>query len=137
MRNMVQLLGGVAVAGVVAAGSTAFTANGGIAFGGSGTGTAAQFVGGTVTQNVTGATLSAVDYTFSDAAKTLLTVIQLTFADATSGKTPTVVTTGVTASGSAPTWTCTAIDGSTYISSCTPGATVDAGRLATVAVTVS
>jgi hypothetical protein len=137
MRNMVQLLGGVAVAGVVAAGSTAFTADGGIAFDNTGTGTAAQFVGGTVTQTVTGATLDLVDYTWADPAKTVLTSVQLTFADATSGKTPTIATTGITSSGGAHVWTCTAIHASTFISTCTHTQTFDTGRLASLDVTVS
>jgi len=68
MRGMslIQMAGGVAVAGVVAAGSTALTGTG-LAFGGSGTGTAAQFVGGAVTQTVTGATLTSIAYDYVDA----------------------------------------------------------------------
>jgi hypothetical protein len=92
MRNMVQLLGGVAVAGAVAAGSTAFTANSGLAFAGSSTGTATQFVGGQVTQTVTGATISTVAYAFADgAAKTQVNGVTITFSDsAANGKTVTL-----------------------------------------------
>jgi hypothetical protein len=138
MRNLIQLAGGVAVAGVVAAGSTAFTAGGGIAFDGTGTGQTTQFVGGTVTQTVSGATLDLVDYTWTDTTtKTILATVVLTFADATSGKTPTLATTGITASGGAHVWTCTPIHATTFISTCTHTQTFDTGRLATVDVTVS
>jgi len=54
--SMLQLLGGVAVAGAVAAGATAVTGSG-VVFGG--TATASKFVGGTLTQTVTGASVTA------------------------------------------------------------------------------
>jgi hypothetical protein len=56
MRSMLQLLGGVAVAGVVAAGSTALT---GMGMTSSQT---TQAIGGTVTQTVTGADLTSIVY---------------------------------------------------------------------------
>jgi hypothetical protein len=61
--SMLQLLGGVAVAGAVAAGSTALTGTG-LAWSGSATGSATQFVGGSVTQTVTGATVSGIAYNY-------------------------------------------------------------------------
>jgi hypothetical protein len=67
MRSMslLQLVGGVAVAGVVAAGTTALTGTG-VSWGGTGTGTSAQYVGGTLTQTVSGgASITAVNYTTS------------------------------------------------------------------------
>lgn len=88
MRSAVQMLGGVAVAGVVAAGSTAFTATGLTNSAG-----ASQFIGGTVTQTVTGATLTGVTYSFGDVAKTKVRSVVLAFTGA-DGKTATVVPAG-------------------------------------------
>lgn len=88
MRSALQLLGGVAVAGVVAAGSTAFTATG--LTNGAGT---TQFIGGTVTQTVTGATLTGVTYSFGDVAKTKVRSVVLAFTGA-DGKIATVVPAG-------------------------------------------
>jgi len=65
MRSMslLQLVGGVAAAGVVAAGTTALTGTG-VSWSGTGTGTSAQYVGGTLTQTVSGgASITAVAYT--------------------------------------------------------------------------
>ncbi|MEV6343398.1 hypothetical protein [Actinoplanes sp. NPDC051851] len=91
MRSMLQLVGGVAVAGAVAAGSTAFTASNGLT---NGAGTT-QFIGGTVSQTVTGASLSAVTYAFNDATKTQITGVTLTFTDsAANGKAVTLTPTG-------------------------------------------
>jgi hypothetical protein len=88
MRSALQLLGGVAVAGVVATGSTAFTATGVTTNAG-----AAQFVGGVVSQTVSGATLSSVGYGFSDATNTSVTSVVLTFVEDVSARTVTVKTT--------------------------------------------
>lgn len=57
--NTKKILGAVAVAGIVAASGSAFTGTG-ISRGAEGQ--ANDFVGGTVTQSVTGATLSSVGY---------------------------------------------------------------------------
>jgi hypothetical protein len=57
MRNILQLLGGVAVAGAVAAGSTAFTASGLTGLG------TPVLGGGKVTQTVTGATVTGITLT--------------------------------------------------------------------------
>jgi hypothetical protein len=91
--NMLQLVGGVAAAGVVAAGATAFTGSGI-------TPTAAvnkSFIGGSVTQTVNGATIDHVAYSFADGAKTELNQIAITFTDAAadgSAATVTLSTTG-------------------------------------------
>lgn len=62
--SMLQLLGGVAVAGVVAAGTTALTGSGVVWGTTPGTGAGAtQFVGGTLQQTVAGATIADVQYT--------------------------------------------------------------------------
>jgi hypothetical protein len=60
MRKSTRILGAVAVAGLIAAGSAAFTGSGILQ-----SGTAAPtsgFAGGTVSQTVTGANLSDIDY---------------------------------------------------------------------------
>jgi hypothetical protein len=57
--SMLQLVGGVAAAGVVAAGTTALTGSG-MTF--SGTATTTQFVGGAITQTVTGLDINTVAY---------------------------------------------------------------------------
>ncbi|AMM31604.1 hypothetical protein SA2016_0916 [Sinomonas atrocyanea] len=111
---------------------------GGTAFTGTGLATTApstQFLGGTVSQSVTGATLSGVDYAFADApSNTEVNSITLTFADATGGKVPTVSLN----SGSGTAFTCTAIDGTTFQATCTPATagTYQTG-LTSLAVTVS
>jgi hypothetical protein len=58
MSVAVKFLGAVAVAGIVAAGGSAFTASGLT----STVDSATQMVGGTVNQNVYGATLSGIEY---------------------------------------------------------------------------
>ena len=85
MRTSLRILAGLAVAGVLAAGSFAFTSTGVTNSAG-----ATQFVGGTISQSVTGATLATVVYGFSDApANTAVHTVALTFSDANSdGKTP-------------------------------------------------
>lgn len=93
MRNSAKLLTSLAVAGLAFAGGTAFT--------GSGLTNAApttQFVGGTVSQSIQGATLNAVDYTYVDASNTSVASVNLTFADdaATYGKAVTAVLNGGT-----------------------------------------
>jgi hypothetical protein len=143
MRNMIQLLGGVAVAGVVAAGSTAFTAGGGVALGGSNGATSAKFIGGTVSQTVTGATITDIVYTHADTGKTQLNGISLTFADRTSQKIPTITLTGLTPSVGGATFTCAAIDGTgdgtaaPFTSACTPSSGTFDGRLTQLDVAVA
>jgi hypothetical protein len=96
MRNMLQLLGGVAVAGAVAAGSTAFTAAG---LSAGSIATSAGYIGGQVSVNTQGASLT--DLTFTQAASVSgankVTAAVLTFDNATpSGATVTLVATGAT-----------------------------------------
>ena len=128
MRTSFRILAGLAVAGVLAAGSYAFTSTGVTNNAG-----AAQFVGGTVSQSVTGATLSSVVYSFGDApANTAVHSVALTFADANSdGKTPTVVFTG----GNAVAFTCDVIAVTTHLSTCTT-AGVDRIGVTSLAITV-
>lgn len=128
MTKNITLLGAVAVAGLTAAAGSAFT--------GTGLSTTAgptQFVGGTVSQSVTGATLSSIVYGYTDGTKTAVSSVTLTFGDATGGKTPSVVLTG----GTATTFTCAAIDAATFVSLCSPGSGLSQTGVTSVAVTVA
>jgi hypothetical protein len=110
---MLQLLGGVAVAGVVAAGTTAMTGSG-LVWAGSSGGVATQVVGGTLTQTVAGVTITDVAYGHTaDASNTQTNSIAITVTgaagmyltvtpDGTLGGTPTV----------ADEWQCTPAGGS-------------------------
>lgn len=104
----------VALAAASVAAGSAFTATGVTT-----TGAAAspQFVGGTVSQAVSGATLSGIDYGFTDATNTKIDQVTLTLADAnTDTKTPTIAFTA----GAAVDFTCTAIESTHHTSTCTP-----------------
>jgi len=125
MGKSIKFICAIAVAGLVAAGASAFTGTG-VTDNAPGS----VFVGGTVNQGVTGATLSNIAYTYSDPTKTAVSTIVLTFADATNGATPTALVTAT----AADVFTCTAIAAGTFISTCT-GATPDPG-MSNVAITV-
>jgi hypothetical protein len=129
---MLQLLGGVAVAGVVAAGTTAFTGAGVTPT----TTGANSFVGGVATQQVYGATVSNVAYHFLDApTNTQLDVVTITFANGNADtKTPLMVPSGGALNG-ATGFVCTPINGS-HISTCTINAGSYDGTLASIAITV-
>lgn len=111
MRNMLQLLGGVAVAGVVAAGSTAFTAAG--LTSSVNTAGTTVFAGGSVTQTVVGGILTNVTTASANASGTQINQFTLQFNNTTpAGRTVTLTTDGTpTASGGAtPTgWFCQAV----------------------------
>jgi hypothetical protein len=128
MRTSTKLIGAVAVAGLVAAGGSAFTATGITNNAGS-----TQYIGGTVSQDVTGATLSSVTYSFGDApANTAVHSVALVFADATTdGKTPTVAFTG----GNVVAFTCDVIAVGTHLSTCTT-AGADRVGVSSLAITV-
>jgi hypothetical protein len=123
MVAAVSLMGAVGIAG------TAFTAPGLTNNAG-----ATQFVGGTVSQTISGGVLSSVDYTFADApANTAVHSALLTFADAsTDAKTPTVVMSG----GNAATFTCTSIEVTNHTSTCTAD-TANGTGLTGIAITVA
>jgi hypothetical protein len=90
MRNSYKVLTAVAVAGLALAGGSAFT---GAGLGRTSGAPDSQFVGGTVSQTVTGATLTGVEYGFVGALtgpQTSVNKVTLTFADATGGKTPVI-----------------------------------------------
>lgn len=129
MQQSTRVAAAVLVAGLAAAGTAAFT----------GTGVTnnadpSQFVGGTVTQTVSGATLSSIVYGFSDPqAKTAIDTATLTFADGEADtKVPTVV---FTASSPEP-FTCTAIGGGQHTSVCTADSAAQTGASA-ISITVS
>ena len=80
MRKSIKLLGALGVAGLVAAGGSAFTAgNTGVA------GTA--HAGGYSDATVTGAAVSSIDYTYS-ADRTTVNVVTFTLANDLTGTTP-------------------------------------------------
>ncbi|NKX55426.1 hypothetical protein [Arthrobacter mobilis] len=128
MRNSAKLLAAVAVAGLTFAAGSAFTGTGVTNNAG-----ATQFIGGTVTQTVTGATLSTVGYGFTDATKTAVNKVTLTFADATGGKTPSIEL-----NGAANGFTCEPVtqnvDNGAFESTCAGPALTG---LSSIAVTVS
>ena len=123
MRSALQLLGGIAVAGAVAAGSTAFTASGITAT----TTAGASFLGGTVSQGVDGATVGSVVFHFTSAANTSIDSVTITFTDAAAtGKTATVTAVGP---ATPPVFTCGAIAGAvTSAVTCTVPAYAMAGN---------
>ena len=110
MRNSIKFLGALAVAGLVAAGGSAFTAGGLIR-----SAPADQFIGGSVSQTITGATLLTTQYIV--ASNNYVTGIDLAFDAAAAGKT-LVVTLG----GSPYTCSKIALDTDDQIveSTCTP-----------------
>lgn len=122
MRNMIQLVSGVAVAGVVAAGSTAFTAAGVTIT------PASTYMGGTATVSVTGATVSGVNYVLASA--TSLTRVAVTMSDANfNSKTMTIAFTGGTPANVTDIFTCTYNVANTPANTfyCLPRTAADAG----------
>jgi len=78
MRKSSKLLVAATAAGLIATAGSAFTGTG---ISTTGTAAADQFVGGQVSQSVTGATLSTIAYDFTDETNTLVDGITLTFTD--------------------------------------------------------
>ncbi|GIE33441.1 hypothetical protein Ait01nite_064860 [Actinoplanes italicus] len=119
MRNMIQLLGGVAVAGVVAAGSTAFTAGSGL------TATpATAVVGGTASVAVSGANIGALTFVHdADPNSAEITLIHLTLKkdDGSTAITTGTLTLAVTAGAGTAAPTCAYSSGNTRWE-CTPSA---------------
>jgi hypothetical protein len=113
MRTSVKVITALSVAGLAVAAGSAFTGSG---LSTTGMAASTQFVGGTVSQSVTGATLNSVVYGFTDGTKTAVNQVTLTFADATGGKTPTLSLAG----GGTATFACDAIDADTFVSVCDP-----------------
>jgi hypothetical protein len=99
-----KIVGAVLAAGVVAAGASAFTATG-LAD----TAPAAQFIGGTVSQTVTGATLTGVDYGFTaDPSHSQIDTVTLTFTGA-DGKSVNLTPQGGDYDAAEESFVCTAV----------------------------
>ena len=109
MRKNHKILGTVAIAGLVAAAGSAFTG------GGLTNATKDQFVGGTVTENVSGATLTNVAYSYADnPAHTQVDSVNLTFSGPhIDGRSVSIVF-----NGGGVSFTCDPIDGTT--TTCVP-----------------
>lgn len=111
MRKSVKIATTLGIAGLAFVGSVAFTGTGL-----SSTAASTQFIGGTISQTVTGATLTDLAYGFTDTTNASVSSVTLTFADATGGKTPTLSLTG----GTPVHFTCGAISGTApFTSTCT------------------
>jgi hypothetical protein len=107
MRSSLQMVTGLAVAGIVATGGSALTSTGVTT---TNQAASAQFVGGTVSQAVTGATLDSIDYSFTNGTKTVVRSVLLTFAnELTDGKTVSILPSGGAYAGAATTFTCPAV----------------------------
>jgi hypothetical protein len=134
MRKSFKIMTGLAVAGIAAAGGSAFTATG---LATTGNAASAQFVGGTVTQEVTGGTLSNIEYGYvADGTNTSVNTITLTFANALSnGRAVTATATD----GSDGTFGCTAIALASSTCTWTPGDDTYTGsrNLSSLAVNVA
>jgi hypothetical protein len=131
MRKSAKIVTAVAVAGLAFASGSAFTGTG-LA----NSAPATQFIGGTVSQSVTGATLAGVTYAFADTdAKTQVNSITLNFTDTTDGHTVAVTPSG----GTGGTFACGAVLNNASTCSFTGTTVDDLGYvgLAGLAVTVS
>ena len=76
MRKSTKFLGALAVAGLVAAGGSAFTSSGLKNNAGP-----SSFAGGSITQSISGATLENIAYTYTNATNTAVLSVALTFTD--------------------------------------------------------
>jgi len=103
----------VSLAGIVGLGGAAFTGTGVTSNAG-----AAQFVGGTVTQTVTGATLSTIAYGYTDTTNTAVNQVTLTFADANANTHPVTILLGA---ATPVAFTCENVGATTtMVATCTP-----------------
>ncbi|MDQ0212638.1 hypothetical protein [Arthrobacter bambusae] len=131
MRKSAKIFTALSVAGLAVAAGSAFTGTG-VAT--AGQAASDQFVGGTVSQAVTGATLDSIVYGFTDGTNTAVNQVTLTFADANAdGKIPTIALTG----GTGTPFTCTAVAVTTHISTCSPGTGLSQSGVTSASVTVS
>ena len=127
MRTSAKIVTALSVTGLALAAGSAFT----------GTGLAntagpSQFVGGTVSQSVTGATLTNLKYGFTDGTQTAVNKVTLTFAPGAQGKHVGLVLTGGNQTG----FGCTDIDVD-GISVCNAGQGLSQGDVGSAAVTVT
>lgn len=110
MKNVTKVAGAIGIAAVIAAGSSAFTAGGLTLAGGQET----RFIGGTVSQAVTGATLNTIDYAYHDVDHLAIDTITLVFADSLIESAPGVAavrTVQVTTNNGTPGATFTCVTG--------------------------
>jgi hypothetical protein len=128
MRKSLKLASALGIAGLAFVGSVAFTGTGVTNTAGS-----SQFIGGTVSQTVTGATLTNIVYGFTDTTDTAVNQVTLTFADGTGAKTPELSLTG----GTQATFTCTAIDPTLFTSTCTAATGTSQTGVTSANITVS
>ncbi|RKO25306.1 hypothetical protein D7Z96_05675 [Pseudarthrobacter phenanthrenivorans] len=127
MRTSAKIITALSVTGLALAAGSAFTGTGVVNAAGS-----SQFVGGTVSQTVTGATLNSLVYGFTDGTNTAVNKVTLTFAEGVAGKVPTVSLTG----GTATTFSCGAIDVS-GVSVCDAAVGTSQSGVSSASVTVS
>jgi hypothetical protein len=127
MRTSTKMFGILAVGGVIAAGSSAFTA-GGV------TAPPSAFVGGSVSQTITGAALASVVYD-TDEALNKITSVTLTFSDsAADTKTPTIAFNGATINGA---YTCAAVEAAGHTSLCSAAPTKADNNVTGLTITVA
>ncbi|WP_307612928.1 hypothetical protein [Pseudarthrobacter sp. W1I19] len=102
MRTSAKIVTALSVTGLALAAGSAFTGAGLVNAAGS-----SQFVGGTVTQSVTGATLTNLEYGFTNATNSdAVNKVTLTFAPGATGKAVNISLAG----GTPADFTCTDID---------------------------
>jgi hypothetical protein len=119
----------------IAAGVLAVAVIGGAAFTGTGLSSSlatSQFIGGSVSQTINGASLTAIDYHWVDDSHTALDAVKFTFDSQAEGKTVTVDV----ASSSGASFTCPDVASGTFDTTCVP-ATVPATGVTGVTVTVA
>lgn len=126
MRKSTKLIGAVGVAALTVAASSAFTA-GGL------TAPASSFVGGSVSQSITGATLSNIAYDTNEATNKISSVTLTFSTTAVDTKTPTLAFSGAVVNGI---YTCAAVEATGHTSLCTAGATIADTNATSVTVTV-
>lgn len=127
--------GAFAAIGLVAAGGAAFTSTGVTT---TGQAASAQVIGGTITQSVTGATLSSIVYGYTDATNTAINQVTLTFANANADGLTAAIAFTTDAGGTPVAFTCENVGATTtMVSTCLPTATGTSQTLtASIAVTI-
>jgi len=113
MRTSAKIVTALSVTGLALAAGSAFTGAGLVNAAGP-----SQFVGGTVSQTVTGATLTNLQYGFTDGTNTAVNKVTLTFAPGAEGK-----SVGLSLAGGTPTgFSCTDILDGLSVCDAAPGA---------------
>jgi hypothetical protein len=127
MRRSTTLFGILAVGGVIEASSSAFTA-GGV------TAPPSAFVGGSISQSITGAALASVVYDTDEAANKI-TSVTLTFTDSSAdAKTPTIAFGGAAVNGA---YTCAAVEAAGHTSLCSAAPTKADNNATNLTITVA